>query len=103
MNYRETPVAGTGWTRSNGVNISNPYNGMPVISFQEEQILEVNGTTFVKPLGQLTENFADPSKQFDLVNPADGMVIGTASYMEIYLILYSLYLKLTTERDNQPV
>lgn len=103
-NYKESAVAGTKWTRSWQVNIDNKYQQIPTIAFFEEEVVDTGDGTFISKMlpGALRESFSDPSKSFNLLNPATGNVIGTASYQDLYVILSSLYSALAELRDNPP-
>ena len=99
-NYRETELTGSKWVRSNRVTCINPYNGTPFISFGEEEItLLSDGRTTNAPLGEIHQDFTDPSVEFPLLNPATGESIGTATYGQVYVILHSLYMALAATRD----
>lgn len=102
-NYREEPLSGQKWTRSNSVSIINPYQGTPVIRFGEEEIAILSdGKTVNTPLAGVSEAFSDPSKTFPLINPQTGELTGSsASYQDIYVLLHSLYIALATARDNE--
>jgi len=98
-NYRETPVAGTQWQRSNQVRVDNPYGGQPTVHFVEEQIVTLGADQFARAAGELSFPF-DPAEQIDLINPADDSPLGqSVSGMEVYVLLYSLYRKHAALRD----
>lgn len=100
--YRETNLTGQKWVRSNRVIISNPYQGVPVINFNEEEVtLLSDGKTVNTPVGLLEKMFDEPNGTFDLINPVDGSVIGSANYQQVYVILHSLYISLAKTRDLQ--
>lgn len=103
MNYKEATVNGTVWQRAHDINISNQYNQIPVITFYEEEMLETNGTTYQKPIGNIRETMENPLEEFPLINPLDGTPIGTAKYMDLQVMLFSLYLYLADLRDNPPI
>ncbi|MFC7460747.1 hypothetical protein [Hydrogenophaga defluvii] len=100
-NYREQAISGQKWVRSNSVQISNPYQGLPVVRFGEEEIAVLSdGKTINTPLEGLTEPFTDPAKTFPLLNPVTGEALGaTASYQDVYVLLHSLYIALAVARD----
>jgi hypothetical protein len=102
MNYKENAVSGTVWQRAHDINISNQYNQVPVITFYEEEMMEANGTTYQKEIGNIRESMTDPYAAFPLINPNDGTTIGTAHYYELQIMLFSLYLHLAGLRDNPP-
>lgn len=103
MNYKESTITGelTTWRRSRAVGINNPYNQVPTINFYEEDVTSLpNGKLIYDQINNtLKTDLADPEAEFELVNPLDNTVIGTAKYKEVYILLYSLYMKLAQERD----
>ena len=60
-NYKESAISGTKWIRSNRVSLDNPYQGIPSILFDEEQITVAQGarmagmslSAFIDLLGSL--------------------------------------------------
>lgn len=103
-NYKETAVIGTQWTRSNSVRLSNPYQGIPSITFDEEQIIQAGDAIVRQPAngslsGNLTLQFTDPNKTFPLLDPATDQAIGTATHGQVYALLYSLYRAAAATRD----
>jgi len=107
--YREQVGQSSTYTRSNQITISNPLNGLPSISFSEENIITLpdasvlHQSVFNMGMGGLAINY-DPSAVIDLINPDTDAPLGTsATHQELMVILYSLYRQLTTIRDNPPV
>lgn len=101
-NYKEQTISGSAWQRANLVQIHNTLNATPTIVFYEEEAVMLPSGVVTKHVGQLTEIFSDPLKEFNLVHPETGDVLGTATYQQIYLILHSLYMHLAYIRDNPP-
>ena len=108
-NYKESSVAGVKWTRSLGGHFSNPYQGIPSISFNEEELITFSdGSIIRQPYSALqgmglTTTMANQAKEFDLINPLTGDVIGKSKYQDVFVILHSLYMSMVNERDNPPV
>ncbi len=101
--YKETPITGRRRMRSYRVIANNPANGARSIQFDEEYLTELDdGRHINEPAGSLRRPFDNPSGKFDLVHPDTGAVIGSASYLDVYVILHSLYMHLAVERDNAP-
>lgn len=99
--YQEQSLTGQEWQRAARIEIGNPYNEIPWISFQEERItLLDNGRRINTPVGNLCGHMSDPSIEFDLVHPVDGSPLGTATYGQLQVLLYSLYLHLAANRDT---
>ena len=97
--YKQATVSGTLWQRASQIIFNNPINGMPGVEFQEEQAVTVGDQTITNKVGNLHANFDNPMGTFNLINPMDGTVIGTAHYQDVYVMVYSLYLDLATKRD----
>jgi hypothetical protein len=103
-NYKEAEVTGTQWTRAKTVIVNNNFNETPRILFAEETRLTMGASSIEIPgLNSSVGCNFDPVKTFDLLNPEDNSVIGSASHAEVQVILYSLYMALAAERDNPPV
>jgi len=100
--YRQQQGVALSWRRAAQVTINNPLAGVPSLGFQEEDVVQANGQTFRTPLGAtsaLTVPF-DPAGSIALVNPETGAPLGaTVSHQELYVILYSVYLKAAQDRD----
>ena len=89
-----TPVTGNKWIRSNNASLSNPYNGIPTITFDQEVMASFADGTIASlgGINSVSQSLADPTTTINLVNPADGTtVLGTITYEQIYVMLYSLY------------
>jgi hypothetical protein len=101
-NYKESTVAGNKWQRAWQVVIENKYNQIPKIDFYEETVVDVgDGQPVSKLLPEsLHAEFTDGSIQFNLLNPIDGSVIGSATYQDAYVLLQSLYMHLANLRDG---
>lgn len=101
--YKETPVSGRKRMRSYRVVASNPASGDRSIQFDEEWITELNDGRFInEPAGSLRRPFDNPQGKFNLIHPETGVKIGDATYLDVYVILHSLYMHLAIERDNAP-
>lgn len=106
MNYRESPVSGTEWTRCYEVKCQNPYNETRLIEFKEETMIGLSDRVISTRTGQscaLTLDDASALNEFDVINPETGDVIGTSTFMQAYVMLHSLYLHAAQARDNVPV
>ena len=111
MNYKETSISGTSWTRCRAVTIVNPLAGTgernpmtnelrgPTAHFQEEVVVSL-------PTGN--QIIAGPScaKSFSadtvitLLDPATGVATGgSMTHAELYRALFSLYMATAAERD----
>lgn len=100
LNYRENTGSATSWRRANAVSVTNPLNNIDgaTISFIEEDVIQKGATILTTPAGGVSTQFS-ASGSFDLLNPTTGAVVGTMTHSELYAILYSLYIKVATDRD----
>jgi hypothetical protein len=101
-NYKQTTLAGTAYTRASSVAVANPLTGVKAINFFEEQVVNLGDEVMLRPQGGFQEPFTteNATTEFPLVNPETGEPIGqTATYMDLYVTLHSLYLHLAQRRD----
>lgn len=100
-NYNETNVTGTTWQRCHKIEIRNPNGGSKSAIFFEEEITSLeNGRVIQEPITNIQEQFSDPMKTIELLNPETGDQLGnTVTYQDVYVILYSLYMQLAAARD----
>jgi hypothetical protein len=104
-NYREQTVSetieGQKWTRAYNVNVSNRLDEIPSITFAEEEVTQLsNGTKSFGSNSSISESFANPNTEFELLNPITGLPVGIYSkYSDVYVMLYSMYMHLATIRD----
>ena len=104
MNYKEENV--DIYTRAVQVLINNPVQADidPSIKFFEEKV-KVEGDNTVS-LGMdgsvLHAHYTDLNKdtEFNLLNPEDNSVVGTQTYEQFFLSLYSLYWHMALDRDS---
>ncbi|CAB4183740.1 hypothetical protein UFOVP1463_17 [uncultured Caudovirales phage] len=112
MNYKETNITGTSWTRCRTVTITNPLPGTGVLDvltgipvgprayFQEEEVLAIASGKITSDAGSCYKDF-DPTATIPLLNVATEEPTGaTISHTELYQILYSLYILTAKERDQ---
>lgn len=99
MNYNESSVAGSEYTRCKQITIYNPLGGQPMVEFAEERATLLAGRT-------ITENAAglrvpvDPAEIIELINPETGEQLGSSvTHMQIYVMLFSLYIAKAQARD----
>lgn len=91
-----------GKQRIHGGKFGNELGGTPWMSFDEELVTvdETNGAVFRNQVGSCMVQLTDPAKTLTLRNPLDDSVIGTASYMDVMVMLYSLGRQTQVERDT---
>lgn len=90
--------------RAYRVTFDYPNKKTPSVRFDEETIERTDGND--RSLGvkgflnkQFTPNNA--ATEFNLLDNTTGEVTGTATYQDVFNILYSLYFHLATERDQK--
>lgn len=102
-NYKQSNVTGelVNWTRAKKVEITNEFEQLPSIKFIEEVVQSFNNQTIKKTPGRIiSTNFLNPTDTFPLLNPETNQQIGVFSKLEVYALLYSLYIHLATEADK---
>lgn len=104
-NYKETSISGSEYQRARLITITNEHNSPNTITFIEEKIKFIGTEHYHMDVSKLSETLTqdNASTTIDLLNPVDDSVIGSATYQQLYILMYSLYMKLANERDAQPV
>lgn len=109
MNYKEDKVSG--YQRCYGGTFSNPKDGTPSITFNEEVHIDVDGQMFSRQLGSISVELIDPNKPLLLINPVDNTPISVEMFLgkiqaqnaviyeDMFIYLYSLYHQVAIERD----
>lgn len=95
MNYQESNVTGTVYTRAFKIVIDNALGQNPSIHYQQEQVANLDGGEhFQKLVGSVSVTLTPDNAQtvFPLIHPITGDLLGEATYEQFQLILYSLYL-----------
>ena len=100
-NYNETSITGESYQRTNRIIIENPYQGTPVIVFEEQKVFNLgDGEVLQKPMGQLRLNF-NPAEVINIIDPTTNTDTGhTITLGEIYALVYSVYWQKAIERDT---
>ena len=103
-NYNEKSLSGVKWTRSHKIVIDNPYIGTPSITFYEQDVVsspDIPNVSIVPTQTILTKNYVQ-GEAIDIIDPTTGLPTGeTISSDTLYATIYSLYIKVATERDNK--
>lgn len=101
MNYKQTTLSGTSWTRCRCVTINNPLTGdAPIAYFQEEKVMSIDGAQTTVDAGSCRKAFY-PAATISMLNPETGEATGaTVTHAELYAILFSLYMQTAVERDG---
>jgi len=93
INYDESPIAGTRWTRCHSVVLSNSYGAPPSIGMGEEELMLIEGSS--TPLRTAHRWFTasfDPNAEIALRDPSTGQLTGGKTTQgAVHVALYSFY------------
>ena len=99
MNYKESGVAGSEYTRCSQITIYNPLGGTPAAEFAEERVTLLAGRKIAENAECVRVPF-DPAEEIALINPETGEPLGSSvTHAQLYVILFSLYLAKAQARD----
>lgn len=100
-NYNETQVTGSEYTRCKQITITNPLGQTPTVRFDEERATVLSSRTLIDQTGVVIEVPFDAAKSIDVLNPTTGLPTGTtATWGDIYALIYSAYIAEATARDS---
>lgn len=100
-NYNETAVSGSEYTRCKQITILNPLNETPTVQFDEERVTVLSNRVLIDNTGVVIDTMFDAAKSIDVLNPLTGEPTGTtATWGDIYALIYSAYIAEATARDN---
>jgi len=100
--YRESTAEATSHRRAYAVHLQNPYERPEAsgILFEEEDVMTMAGRTIRVTTGTVSSGFT-PAATFPLLDPTTGGPTGaTATHMDVYVMLNSLYIHLAMLRDE---
>ena len=103
MNYKEEIVTGdvTSWRRAYQIITNNAHQQMPTVTFlEEDRTLLPGGRTMVTNNTSCGVDFSTPMRELPLINPETGEVIGIAHDIDFQIMMFSLYMRTVTDRDN---
>lgn len=83
-------------------NGTNELGGIPSITFNEEMVTHdtILDRVYHTPVGSCATALIDPAKVLTLRSPIDDSVIGSATYMDVLVTMYSLGRQTQIERDE---
>lgn len=102
QNYKETTVSGTSYVRAREVNVSNILGGYKGIMYCEEEVSILGEKILRENVGALHQEFnaETANTQFPLLDTVTNEPTGeTATFQDVYVLLFSLYHHLATQRD----
>jgi hypothetical protein len=102
--YKESPIAGTVYSRCHTVLIENTRGRPPAAQFIEERVIVLeDGAEIRQNLGPLAVAF-EPAKVITLRDPDTLQPTGqTSTYAAVYQLLFSAYLDAALARDAEAV
>ena len=103
-NYRESSASGTSHVRAHTVVFNNNEQYKSAEFHEEKVIVMEDGDVIRKRTGAINEAFTveNSVNEFPVIDPISGQDTGTtASYGQVYALLYSLYLELAVNRDEE--
>ena len=102
-NYKQEQIDGIKWQRCFKVEAVNDLEGIPAITFYEEEVVDINGEHIKRPKGIMQIQYSNPAQTFNVLNPIDDSIVGSMTHQDFYVALYSLYRDTADKRDNPPV
>ena len=103
-NYRESSASGTSHVRAHTVVFNNQEQYKSAEFHEEKVIVMEDGEVIRKRTGAINESFTveNSVNEFPVIDPISGQDTGaTATYGQVYALLYSLYLELAVSRDEE--
>lgn len=98
-NYNESSISGSVWQRCHTVVVNNQIKQTPVITFQEEKVIVLEGDDIHQGVDGCSKPFS-PTGTFPMLDPETNLPTGqTMTHSELYAVLYSLYMQTALERD----
>ncbi len=100
--YNEANIAGKRYRRCHQITIHNPYQGVPSIVFDEEDIIVISETESIRnPQTAISITF-DPERIVQWVDMESLVPIPgrTISYGELYQYFFSAYIGAARDRDR---
>lgn len=101
--YNIQTATGDTWKRASSITIYNDYGQIPRVMFAEEQVVEMDGTVFRRPAGELmmAVDATNIGETFEVLNP-DGTPSGQqATVATLAALLTSAYVHFADKRDAE--
>lgn len=105
-NYKESTITGavSDYQRSNKVIIANELDSIAEITFMEQILTSLpDGRKIITGTTKCSDSMYNPQEQFNLLHPETDAILGTATYMDVYVTLYSVYRYIAAKRDAASV
>jgi hypothetical protein len=103
MNYQESQIQGSTWTRCRAVTVVNPHASTgqtPMAYFQEEKAIAFDNTVLLSDRGSCGVEF-DAAATVTMLDPQTGQPTGqTFTHADLYRMMFSLYMDAAKKRDE---
>jgi hypothetical protein len=101
--YKESSIAGTSYQRGRSLYFENPKGGTPSLLIREEVVTNLGDREITEHVSEIRKVVDDMSVVFDLRDPTTNELIegATATYQDLYVLLFSLYWSLALARDEE--
>lgn len=98
--YQQTSISGTSYQRGRSLYFENPKDRPPTLLIREERVINLVDRELIEPAGELRVDVTDLSTEFALRHPETNELLHqTATYQDLYVLLFSLYWHLAEARD----
>ena len=101
--YKPFTFKGDGYKRAKQIIADNPLNGVPSVTFREQKVFETaGGDVITQECGEFREEMRPDTvtTAFPLLDMLGNETGRTATFADVYRILYSLYVFLGDQRDS---
>lgn len=105
--YKQETISGEiiKYRRVGSFSGRNAISEVPSITMNEDEVTILpNGEKIIKErVSQITEFLSNKDEILEMLNPVDDSKVGEIKYSDIYVMLYSLYKKIATKRDEATI
>jgi hypothetical protein len=102
-NYKQTTLTGESYQRCRLIEIRNPLNQTPEVTFTEERITTVGETTLRDQPNTPIQIQYDPTTIINLYDPETLLPTeDTVTMGDLYIYLFSVYMHFANIRDTPP-
>lgn len=99
MDYKQSTISGTTYTRFGGIDIHNPLGQQPSVRCSEQSVILTTGDPVVREVNILHFPF-NATETFDILDPTTNTSTGaTATGAQVYALVYSYVLHEALKRD----
>jgi hypothetical protein len=99
--YKEQIATGKSWQRCHRLVIENPMGSIGKVIMYEERVIDLEGTKVSNQVSFCEKTFDPITGTITLLNPETNEPTGqVVTHLELYNILYSLYIQTALARDS---